>query len=203
MTLYPAKVHKKRIGNPRYPFMAKSCLKVSEANGELPTTILDIGSSSGVLLSSLRKESGLPRESLTGVDYGLAGEYFLHDDALFLEHDLTKGSLVLEQKFDLINCQEVAEHLEEAFADDLVATIRMNLSDTGVAIFGAAPPGQRGQHHVNLQPMSYWENKFAELGLKKSDKLTSVYRESLQAAGTNKELKHQHYIDNSIVLTFT
>ena len=67
----------------------------------------------------------------------------------------------LPQRYDLIICMEVAEHLEEQYAESLVRTICLH-SDR--AVFSAACPGQEGQNHVNCQWPQYWQAKFNKCG---------------------------------------
>lgn len=62
----------------------------------------------------------------------------------------------------LAQCIEVAEHVEEEYANQLVANIVSTNPD--VIIMTAAPPGQGGLGHVNEQPKSYWYTKFMNLG---------------------------------------
>ena len=69
--------------------------------------------------------------------------------------------LQLQRKFDLVNCLEVAEHLDAGRADGFVADLT-RLGD--VVIFSAAVPGQGGTHHVNEQWPSYWIPRFEALG---------------------------------------
>ena len=73
-----------------------------------------------------------------------------------LEHPVT-----LEQRYDLAMSLEVAEHLPEEAADTLVDSL-CKVAD--VIIFSAAHPGQGGDHHINEQPVEYWEEKFAHHG---------------------------------------
>ena len=69
--------------------------------------------------------------------------------------------LRIGRRFDLVNCLEVAEHLDasraDSFVDDLCA-----LGD--VVVFSAAIPGQGGTHHVNEQFQSYWQERFRRNG---------------------------------------
>ena len=70
-----------------------------------------------------------------------------------------ESGLVMAAPFDLAICFEVAEHLEEHWADRLVDT----LSDCApIIVFSAATPGQGGSYHHNEQPHSYWLDKFKE-----------------------------------------
>ncbi len=69
---------------------------------------------------------------------------------------------------------EVAEHLEEQFADVFIDNIT-KLSD--VVVFSAAIPQQGGTHHVNEQWASYWTEKFRKKGYKASDCLRKYFWE--------------------------
>lgn len=69
--------------------------------------------------------------------------------------------LRLQRRFDLVNCLEVAEHLDGSRADGFVADL-CALGDA--VVFSAAVPGQGGTHHVNEQWQSYWTEKFRANG---------------------------------------
>jgi len=64
-------------------------------------------------------------------------------------------------KYDLVTCFEVAEHIEEEYADQFINNIT-NLSNKILMSF--AEPGQKGHSHVNCQPFNYWDNKFFKKG---------------------------------------
>jgi hypothetical protein len=68
-------------------------------------------------------------------------------------------------RFDLITCIEVAEHLPGSAADTLCNTIARHMHEGSRLIFSAAPPGQSGEYHQNLQPPSYWRSKLYECGI--------------------------------------
>ena len=74
--------------------------------------------------------------------------------------DLT-SELTFETRFDLAICLEVAEHLDEKYADTFVSNL-VKASD--LIFFSAAIPGQGGTNHVNLQYPDYWAIKFAKHG---------------------------------------
>jgi hypothetical protein len=65
-------------------------------------------------------------------------------------HDLTKGPII--SKVDLVHCQEVVEHIEEQFLDNVLGS----LMSGKVILMTHALPEQRGWHHVNLKPSEYW-----------------------------------------------
>ena len=70
-------------------------------------------------------------------------------------------ALPLDRRFDLVNCLEVAEHLDPTRGPGFAADL-CRLGD--VVIFSAAVPGQGGTHHVNEQWPSYWIPHFRAAG---------------------------------------
>jgi len=74
------------------------------------------------------------------------------DTALYpsVLHDLTRGPV--RTKVDLVHCQEVVEHVEEAYVDNIIESFLCG----EIIVFTHAVPGQGGYHHVNLQPPQYW-----------------------------------------------
>lgn len=66
--------------------------------------------------------------------------------------DLTLAKTVT--KVDLVHCQEVVEHIEEAYLDNLLSSLACGK----FILMTNALPGQGGYHHVNEQPTEYWIN---------------------------------------------
>lgn len=64
--------------------------------------------------------------------------------------DLTKSKALA--RVDLVHCQEVVEHIEEKFLDNLLSS----LTSGRFIVMTHAFPGQGGHHHVNEQPTEYW-----------------------------------------------
>jgi hypothetical protein len=61
---------------------------------------------------------------------------------------------------DLALCLEVAEHIEEEYVNVVIN----NIARHSVVVFSAAPPGQLGVGHVNLQYPAYWRDLFRCVG---------------------------------------
>jgi hypothetical protein len=55
-------------------------------------------------------------------------------------------------KVDLVHCQEVVEHIEEKYLDNLLSSLCCGK----YVLMTHALPGQTGHHHVNLRPKEYW-----------------------------------------------
>jgi SAM-dependent methyltransferase len=73
-------------------------------------------------------------------------------DAIFptLLHDLTNGPI--QTRVDLVHCQEVVEHIEERFLENLLRSLTCGK----YILMTNALPGQGGHHHVNEQSTEYW-----------------------------------------------
>ena len=128
-----------------------------------PSSILDVGCGLGNWIEVAKKLSGA---KIIGVDGDYVDRRLLKiEENEFVEKDLTK-TFDLNRKFDLAICLEVAEHLPEASAEGFIKSIT-NHSD--VIIFSAALPGQGGQHHINEQWPSYWQEHFNNCGFEMMD----------------------------------
>ena len=65
----------------------------------------------------------------------------------------------VENKFDLVQCIEVAEHLPSDGSINLIHNI-CNAASKYV-LFTAAPPGQRGTGHINCKKKEFWIRAFS------------------------------------------
>jgi SAM-dependent methyltransferase len=123
-----------------------------------PSSVVDVGCGIGDWLAEFR------RVGVTDIA-GLDGPWVRDDQLLipprvFNRVDLGKP-FKLDRRFDLAMCVEVAEHIPQDGARDLVASLT---SLAPVIVFSAAVPGQTGTNHVNEQWPSYWTSLFAECG---------------------------------------
>ncbi|MDB5120191.1 MAG: hypothetical protein JWN56_1409 [Sphingobacteriales bacterium] len=123
-----------------------------------PTNVIDIGCGTGSWLSVAKQ---LGAANVLGVDGIFTGTNMLCiEESEFKEHDL-RSPLNLTTHYDLAICLEVAEHLPEIAADNLIDVLTAH---SDIILFSAAIPGQGGQFHVNEQWPEYWQRKFAEKG---------------------------------------
>ena len=132
----------------------------------------DVGAGSGAFAAALKdagREAVAAEQSRVGRLLGRA------QGVATARLDLTASHpLRLSGPVDLAYSFEVAEHLPHDLGDRLVECLA-TLAPT--VVFTAAPPGQGGLGHVNEQPATYWEARFARFGL-----LPSPAQEDLRRA---------------------
>lgn len=119
-----------------------------------PESVIDIGCGTGSWLS-VAKQLGAKRiMGIDGIHVDRSMLCISEDE--FLQHNLTRP-LSVKERYDLAICLEVAEHLPEEAADNIVNIL---CSHSDVVLFSAAIPGQGGQFHINEQWPVYWQKKF-------------------------------------------
>jgi 2-polyprenyl-3-methyl-5-hydroxy-6-metoxy-1,4-benzoquinol methylase len=121
-----------------------------------PESWLDAGCGTGASLEYILKKgisaAGLEFSDLAVIESGL--------EKYITQCDLTRA-VDLKKVFDVVWCYEVAEHLPESSADQLVNTL---VSHGRRIVFSAARPGQGGDGHINEQDKDYWQRKFESHG---------------------------------------
>jgi SAM-dependent methyltransferase len=130
-----------------------------------PNSVVDVGCALGTWLRVFQ-ENGI--SDIHGVDRPHVDHAKLEIPRdCFMAHDL-RDTLDVVRTFDLVLSLEVAEHLPEACADQLVE----DLTALGpVVLFSAAIPDQGGAGHVNEQLPDYWAKKFEARGFVPVDAL--------------------------------
>lgn len=137
-----------------------------------PASVVDIGCGIGTWLKVF-KENGVA--DILGID----GHHVSDTGRLLIpgENFVAKDLKVIsfgefKKKFDMALCLEVAEHLKEEYADNLVAAL---CSFSDVIVFSAAMPGQTGENHLNEQYPTYWSKKFLDRGFVFVDLIRSKF----------------------------
>jgi SAM-dependent methyltransferase len=122
-----------------------------------PRTVLDAGCAMGFLVESLRDR---------GVEaYGLdVSEYAIQRVRPDIRRYCWVGSVTdaLPQRYDLIVCIEVLEHLAPGEADVAIANLCAHTDD---ALFSSTPLDYKEATHVNVQPPEHWADLFARHSL--------------------------------------
>lgn len=120
-----------------------------------PASVADLGCGTGGYLKRFREQGA-------EMVFGLEGTQGALEHAVvssICKHDL-RTPYSADMKYELVQCLEVAEHIHRIYADVLVETAVGLCRSDGHILFTAAPPGQGGVHHINLQPKEYWIKKF-------------------------------------------
>lgn len=153
-------------------------------------TFGDIGCGRGYIIENLFL---LHNKQVWGVDGSNFFKKYIKKEILPYVHmvDLTKKNIL--KKADVAICFEVAEHIEEKYANILVDNILSTNAKT--ILFTAAQPNQAGINHINLKPRGYWINKFRKknyaLDFNKTDKFKFDLRD---------ELRHTIWFLNNIMV---
>lgn len=140
----------------KYQAGSSRCLDLALARGPRPASLLDVGCGDGSLVARARA---------LGID-AIGMDLSVEVETPELRHADLREPVDLGRLFDWVTCWEVAEHLPEAAADTLVATLARHLAPGGRLLFTAAHPHQGGDGHLNEQPAAYWRDKLAAAGLR-------------------------------------
>jgi hypothetical protein len=120
-----------------------------------PASVIDIGCGVGTWLQAF---NNLGVTDILGVDGHYVNRSMLRiPERLFLARDLSEPFIAVGRRFDMAMCLEVAEHIAESQAADLIHTLT---ALAPVVFFSAAIPGQGGFGHVNEQWPDYWIDLF-------------------------------------------
>ena len=131
-----------------------------------PRSIIDFGCGTGDILAHFQAR-GI---SVFGIDGSKACLKCLTiSKNNFMLFDL-RNRYKSNKKYDICICFEVGEHIEEKYSERLVENLTQSSS---TILFTAAPPGQNGEHHINLKPREWWVEKFLEYSFSFDKQLTN------------------------------
>lgn len=119
-----------------------------------PRSYLDLGCGIAPWILEAQRQ-GI--HDVLGIDGAWARELVVISAGHFMPHTLSEP-LDLGRRFDVVSSLEVAEHLDEVYADMHVQSLTRH---GDIVLFSAAVPRQGGAHHVNEQWPPYWAKKFA------------------------------------------
>ncbi|GHD57895.1 hypothetical protein GCM10017083_39940 [Thalassobaculum fulvum] len=107
-------------------------------------SVMDLGSGLGYAAHYFHKQ-GLQVVAVDGLSSNV--ERAIYPTVLA---DLTRTAV--HCRVDLVHCQEVVEHVDEKYLENVLASLACGK----LILMTAATPGQGGYHHVNEQPLQYW-----------------------------------------------
>lgn len=127
-----------------------------------PKYVLDVGCGSGQWLDEYRKHSVKTK----GVEGSVNAWEIMSEETkeVVTQWDLRDPLPSDNQDYniDFVQSFEVAEHIEENYANVFIYNITKD--DPDVILLTAAPPGQNGHHHENCQEKEYWMKKMKNKG---------------------------------------
>jgi Methyltransferase domain len=122
-------------------------------------SVIDLGCASGHWVDAFMR-AGADARGIEGSESAKASLVCAEDRVKFA--DLRFPLTDAPSHADLVMSIEVAEHIEEKYADTFLANIVRYTPN--IILLTAATPGQGGHYHVNEQPQAYWISKMAALG---------------------------------------
>lgn len=120
---------------------------------------LDIGAGIGLQTARLME---LGWRQVIGAEHSDLARQMREPGVTMIAYDLTKPRAAVSNSSACAICTETAEHIPEEFADAIVANVSGQATD--VIVWSAAAPGQEWEGHINLQPPSYWLERFETHG---------------------------------------
>jgi len=151
---------------------SKKVAKIISSQYEFDT-VFDIGCGMGLYISELKRLG----KNVLGCDASKAAIKMGSQEITIFHADVTVP-IKLDQRFDLVICFEVAEHIHNSFSKQLVKNCT-DFSDT--VLFTAAPIGQGGVGHINEQPYEFWIDLFKEFNFKYERDLSDRIKKEMQS----------------------
>ena len=121
-----------------------------------PSTALDAGCAWGFLVETLRER----KVQAWGIDVSAYAIGKVHES---VRAYCRVGSITepFGQRYDLITCIEVLEHLPQADSECALANLCAHTDDI---LFSSSPDDHETTSHFNVQPPEYWIAQFAQHG---------------------------------------
>jgi SAM-dependent methyltransferase len=120
-------------------------------------SVVDFGCGTGAWL----KEFEMAGKEIQGYDFGVGVPDYLQIPVESFTFMDISNPLVIEKKFDLAICFEVAEHISDQNTEHLITSLTISAD---IIVFSAGIPGQGGKGHCNEQWPLYWQEKFKDKG---------------------------------------
>jgi SAM-dependent methyltransferase len=129
-----------------------------------PKSVLDVGCGRGAWLAVWHAQPGVDR--VLGIDGEGAHQSQGRPFSEFIRAADLEAGFFVGERFGLVQCLEVAEHLSAAAAPRLVSSLVLH---GDVILFSAGRPGDGGEYHINEQEPEYWRALFAVHGFRMYD----------------------------------
>ena len=121
-----------------------------------PRTVLDVGCARGLLVQALVAKG----VDATGIDISEHAIETAHDDVR-ARLRVASAKDPFGQRYDLVSCIEVLEHMSPADAQQAIDTIA---AATDLVLFSSSPADHDEPTHINTRSTAQWAAWFAERG---------------------------------------
>lgn len=148
----------------RAPIVCSAIIKVLS-----PKAVIDVGCGIGDLVRGFVEK----RVSAYGIEGSSACLPYLEVHQVLVHILDLRMPIVPSWPVDLVVCFEVAEHIEPEYAE-IFASNLCRMSNR--LLLSIAGPGQGGHHHVNLQPIEYWDALFAKNDFHRIDAVANAIK---------------------------
>jgi hypothetical protein len=148
--------------------------------GKLPPFTVDLGAGVGFVVERLRELGYAAFAS----DPCVPSDLRRGPPSTWIEPvDLAREAPDHVRHYGLTICTETAEHIPAEAADHVVSNVLRHIAWSPGAriVWSAARPGDEWPGHVNLQPSSYWLEKFAAKGWVNDEPRARLLREAMLA----------------------
>lgn len=147
----------KEISNFDYDYNNESVTKIVDLVSKYLRydSVLDVGCGKGDFLKEFKTRGIKTVFGVDNLELDRTDLSFTEYKKLDLNNKFNCG------KFDLTICLEVAEHIKEENADNLIESLAKS---SDYILFSAAVPNQPGPGHINCQWPTYWRDKFKQYG---------------------------------------
>lgn len=149
-----------------------------------PRTCLDLGCGTGVYVEEFNNQG----VKTIGIEGNLAVKPILKTLAeRVIFHDL-RAPLNLKDRYELVMCIEVIEHIDEIYLEVLLHNLT-NFTDKWLLITTGADSHGTNREHLNEQPFEYWLDKITARGFTYKEAETMALRKNFRKVLTEGLIK--------------
>ena len=139
-------------------------------------SFIDVGCREGFLMKEMSEKTDI--SSISGLDYFTWGKEICPAELRGSYHkwdlrDSLEEADWMNKKYDIVNCTEVAEHIDPAYCDVFMKNLEMMTGE--YLIISWSPDATNDPNHQHLNPLGIEEfhAKMEEYGFVRNDRLTA------------------------------
>jgi hypothetical protein len=139
-------------------------------------SFIDVGCREGYLMKEVFQKTQI--SSVAGIDYFTWGKDTCTPELRENYHqwdlrDSLEKAAWLGEKYDIVNCTEVAEHIDPAYCDTFMKNLKMLTGEYLVISWSADTTNDPNHQHLNPLDIDGFHAKMEEYGFFRNDNLTA------------------------------